>query len=201
MSLAAREDSQLKIALIGRGADIFNGQKVQAYAAKLDELTPAPGTGEVTNEVLDTAMNYQRSMAAYDWARATGRLGDFAGAEKAFLYSLQLEKTRDVPERDRLLPSRYFELARLYHAWGKREQAIQSYRDAFATLDERATRAILKHDPISFADVLEEFSSCLEESGHNDEATQLRVRSADIRTANPNKKAAFRADPYPKPIR
>lgn len=193
MNLALQEDSSVKSLMFGASADLANTGEIKAYVSKLDELTPLPGSGESTNDVLDTAMNYQRSLAAYDWGRATGRLGAYKDAERAFWYSLQLEKTRNVPEKDKLVASRYYELARLYHALGKQKEAIQCYRDALATTDKRSIRI----DPIGFAAVLDEFASYLNEAGQTNEAISFRAQSIELRRNNPGKDAKFKLEPYP----
>ena len=138
-------------------------------------------------------MNYQRSLAAYDWARAAGHLGDFAGAEQAFLYSLRLEEIRN--ESDKHLPMRHYELARLYHAWGKSDLSIQHYRQALAATD----KGIKDTDPIGFAGVLTDFSICLGEAGQTNEAVQLKKEADELCKNNPGIKAKFRPEPYPKP--
>lgn len=193
MDLAPREDSPLMSILFGLSADLAATGKIKAYASKLDELTPAPGTGASTNDILDTAMNYQRSLAAYNWARATGKRGAYGDAERAFWYSLQLEKIREVPEQNKLVASRYYELARLYHAWGKPREAIRCYRDALATTDQR----VMTYDPIGFATVLDEFASYLNEAGDTNEAAGFRWQSAELRRINPGKVAGFKPEPYP----
>lgn len=192
MDLLPREDSPLKSAMFGLSADLTDTEKIRAYASELDGLTPLPGTGASTNDVLDTAMNYQRSMAAYDWARATGRMGEYENAERAFWYSLHLEQTRDVPPEDKLIASRYYELARLYHVWGKQQKAIQCYREALAATDQRNIRS----DPIGFAAVLDEFASYLDEAGQTNEAADIRKQSAELRNNNPGKGAKFKLEPY-----
>lgn len=184
-------------ALLGVGGNLFGRQKFNSYAEKLDKLTPLPGTGAVTNDVLDGPMSWRRSLAAYSWGRATGHLGDFAGAETAFRYSLRLETTTVYP-RDRSIAPRYFELARLYTAWGKPALAVESYRAAFSALPPE--HVLLKSDPIGYADTLEEFAGCLEKSGQTTEAAQHRTRATEIRAANPKKKAKFRAEPYPSKV-
>ena len=177
----------------GSVADRINFEKSRDYASELDGLTPIPGTGESANDVLDTAMNYQRSLAAYDWARATGRMGEYENAERAFLYSLHLEQTRDLGSKNKLIASRYYELARLYHAWGKRSEAIQYYREALTATDQ----GTIQSDPIGFAEVLDEFASYLNEAGQTNEASGFRQQSAELRRNNPGKKAKFGPDPYP----
>jgi tetratricopeptide (TPR) repeat protein len=193
MDLLPRQDSPSETAMFGLSADLADKDKIVAYASELDGLTPLPGTGEHAGDMLDTAMNYQRSLAAYDWARATGRLGAYAEAERAFWYSLQLEKTRNVPEPEKLTASRYFELARLYHAWGKPKEAIQCYHAALAITDQRA----IKSDPVGFATVLDEFASYLNEAGQTNEAAGFREQSTKLRSDNPGKAARFKLDPYP----
>jgi len=196
MVLAPREDSVVKSMLFGLSADLTETSKIHAYALKLDDLTPLPGVGPATNDVLDTAMNYQRSLAAYNWARQTGHWGNFKDAERAFLYSLHLEETRDWPERDKLTASRHYELARLYHAWGKSELSIQHYRRAL----EINQQMVKEMDPVGFANVLDEFSNYLDEAGQTNEASQIKMQSIELRKNNPNKVAKFNPEPYPKRI-
>ena len=193
MNLAPRQDSPAESALFGLSADLMDSDKIKAYASELDELTPLPGTGVDTNEVLDTAMNYQRSLAAYNWARATGMLGAYENAERAFWYSLQLEKTRNVGTQEKLIASRYYELARLYHAWGKPENAILCYRAALAATNPQAAQ----RDPIGFAAVLDEFASYLNQAGQTNESARLREQSEELRKNNPGKHAKFMPAPYP----
>ena len=193
MDLAPREDSPAESAMFGLSADLADKEKIVTYASELDGLTPLPGAGEHAGDILDTVMNYQRSLAAYDWARATGRLGAYEDAERAFWYSLRLEKTRNVPEQAKLMASRYYELARLYHAWGKPMEAIQCYRDALAITDQRA----IKSDPIGFATVLDEFASYLNEAGQTNEAAVFRQQSSQLKSNHPGKTAKFKPDPYP----
>lgn len=178
---------------LGSMPDRFNFEKSRDYASELDGLTPIPGTGESVNDKLDATMNYQRSMAAYDWALAAGMMSEYENAERAFLYSLRLEQTRDVWSTNKLIASRYYELARLYHAWGKQPEAIQYYREALAVTDKQATQ----RDPIGFAGVLDEFASYLNEAGQTNEAAVFQQQSAGLRKNNPGKKARFKLHPYP----
>jgi tetratricopeptide (TPR) repeat protein len=187
-------DSRIQKAVLGKTADLGNFSEVLASANQLDSLTPPPGTGPVTNDVLDAAINGQRSLAAYDWALAAGHLGDFEGAERALLYSLHLEEIRAVNPHDKLLASRHFELARLYHAWGKTELYLQHYRAAMAATDKE----MLKSDPIGYANILDEFSALLTEAGLSNEASQIRAQSAEIRRKNPDRKAIYTFENYPK---
>ncbi|HZL13719.1 MAG TPA: hypothetical protein VFC85_06200 [Verrucomicrobiae bacterium] len=187
------QKSQIRNMFFGAAANLTDVSDAHAYVLKLDELTPLPGQGQATNDVLNTAMNFQRSLAAYDWARDAGRLGDFTDAEKALVYSLHLEEIRNVPEKDKLLSSRHFELARLYHACGKTDLSIQHYRAALGLV-----KGLEKIDPIGFANVLDEFSEFLQDAGQNVEATQIKEQSTEIRKNNPGKKAKFSFEPYPK---
>jgi Tfp pilus assembly protein PilF len=165
--------------------------EIQNYALKFDSLTPLPGTGPVTNEVVNAALNHQRSFAAYEWALAAGHLGDYADAEKALLYSLRLEESQDT--HDQQIAARHFELARLYHAWGKTEAYLEHYRLAFAS----AGKEMPNTDPIGYANVLDEFSTFLAEAGMTDEAAQIRAQSAVLRKNNPNRQAKYTFESYP----
>ena len=188
------KDVAIRNGIFGNSANLADASEARDYVGKLDSLTPLPGVGPATNDVLDAAMSYHRSLAAYDWARQAGRLGDFAGAERAFLYSLHLEEARDIPGNE-LISSRYYELARLYDAWGKPDRSVQCYRKALTLTDEKLKQA----DPVGFADGLDEFSSFLDKAGQSAEALQIKNQAADLRTANLHKQARFiKLEPYPK---
>jgi len=175
--------------MFGQVANLSDGSKAHAYAQKLDGLTPLPGVGSATNDVLDAAMSYQRSMAAYDWALDAGHLGDFEAAERALLYSMRLEESRSTE----WIASRHFELARLYYAWGKPGLSTEHYRKALPLVSGKK-----KSDPIGYALVLDDFAVVLVENGESVEASQIRKQSDELRKNNPEKKAKFQPEPYPK---
>ncbi|HEX7652329.1 MAG TPA: tetratricopeptide repeat protein [Verrucomicrobiae bacterium] len=191
IQVLAREEPPLYQSLLeGKGNPWLIAQAEQ-YVLKLDALTPLPGTGSVTNDLLDANTNYCRSWAAYNWAIAAGHLGDFAGAEKAFLYALQLEEARG--DSDHLVASRYFELARLNHAWHRPQIALRYYRQAL----DRVRPSTIEHDPIGYATVLQEYASYLSEDGQAEAAAIQFAAATRLREEHPHTKAKFILLPYP----
>jgi tetratricopeptide (TPR) repeat protein len=186
------QDSTIRNMMFGQAANLTDVSKAHAYAEKLDALTPLPGAGQSTNDILDTAVSYQRSMAAYNWALNAGHLGDFEAAEQAFLYSLRLEESRKS-EFIAFIASCHFELARLYDAWGKPGLSIEHYRNALPLVS-----GYIKFDPLGYAMVLDDFAAVLDEAGQSVEASQIRKQSDELRKNNPGKKARFQPEPYPK---
>ena len=188
----APKDTTARNMMFGQAANLADVSEVQAHADQLDALTPLPGVGLATNDVLDAAMSYRRSLATYDWARETGFLGKFEDAERAFLYSLHLEESRG----SEFIASRHFELARLYDAWGKFGLSMGHYRKAFPLVG-----GIKGYDPIGYSMALNDFAAVLDENGKSAEASQIRKQSDELKKNNPGEKAGFQPAPYPKRAR
>ncbi|MFN7139633.1 MAG: hypothetical protein ACK4UN_09855, partial [Limisphaerales bacterium] len=163
----AKEPPTLGRAFFGMIPELLELGDAQQYVEQLDTLTPLPGQNLIPDEVLNHITNYWRSLASYNWALYAARLGQFAEAEVAFRYSLELEKIRDPRNEEQVRPSRHFELARLYRVWGRTESSIKEFRLGFQTVSPQIRRI----DPIGFAYVLDEYADVLKLAGQVEQSS------------------------------
>ncbi|MBI5773204.1 MAG: tetratricopeptide repeat protein [Verrucomicrobia bacterium] len=116
------------------------------------------------------------SAAYYNWARMTGMLGDFAEAERGFKQALKLEEEVYGPGGGHA-SMRWFELARLYFAWGRYQDSVTAYEQGFPLADRKN---IQQSDPVTYAAVVRDFAAALEKAGQAGRAQQERERAASI---------------------
>jgi tetratricopeptide (TPR) repeat protein len=118
------------------------------------------------------------SASTYDWSRMMGMLGKFEQAEEGFKRALALEEPIYGNTGGHAY-MRWFELARLYDAWGRPKDSVMAYQRAFPAalklrIDEDYPK-IYKHLLHDYADEL-------------DKAGAPPARSAQVRkNAGPKK--------------
>jgi tetratricopeptide (TPR) repeat protein len=135
--------------------------------------------------------------AVYDFGIAVGHLGEFEAAERSFKQALELDARAEGPNGKRT-GMRWGELAWLYQAWGKDQEA----RDAYQKLvDYAAVRNVDEADPIGLARVLDDYATVLDKLNSTSEAASARGRAEALRKANPGKKAVTDFDSYPAPTK
>jgi tetratricopeptide (TPR) repeat protein len=123
-----------------------------------------------------------KSCALYDYGRMCGLLGNFDQAENCLLQALDLEEKSNDPEKEKHSSMRFFELARLYQAWGKNTQAVEYYEKAIASADKQG---VDKSDPVNYAVTLEDYAKVLDQINSTVKAQALRQRAKEFRDANP----------------
>jgi tetratricopeptide (TPR) repeat protein len=116
------------------------------------------------------------SCAVYNIARMNGMLGYFEVAERQLKESLQLEaKVYGVDGGHASM--RWFELARLYFAWGRYTDSVAAYEHAFPLADQLDAQ---KLEPVKYAACLGDFADALDKTGDVARAKQARVRAASL---------------------
>ena len=131
--------------------------------------------------------------AIYNYAFAVGHLGDFGQAEECFKMAMALDakcEGVDGPHAS----MRWFELARLYQAWGKYELSCQAYEKAIPLAEEYGAE---KQDPIVFAEVLNDFSVALIKCNRESVAESAKARAEAIKAANPGASPKMKLHYYP----
>ena len=133
--------------------------------------------------------------AVYNYGLAVGQLGEFVKAESCFKRALELDAKTEGKE-GRHASMRWFELARLYQAWGKDELSRESYEKAFPLAEEQHASG---NDPISVAMALDDYAGVLDSLGLGADSAKARERAESLRRANPDKKALVKILHYPPP--
>ncbi len=134
-----------------------------------------------------------KASCAYNLAICTGQLGKFAQAESWFKGAIDLEKEiegKDGPHAS----SRWFELARLYQAWGKYEASIEAYEMAF-TLEEKY--GYDKINPLENATIWDDYASVLKKAGLDSKVESAKSRAQKIRDEHPGETAKITFLYYP----
>jgi tetratricopeptide (TPR) repeat protein len=108
-------------------------------------------------------------------------LGDYTRAEQELKEALRLEETIYGVGGGHA-SMRWFELARLYYAWGKYHDAVAAYQQAFPLADRHDAQ---KNDPATYAVCLRDFADALDKTGAFTRAQQERERAASIREQSP----------------
>lgn len=122
------------------------------------------------------------SCAVYNIARMNGMLGYFDVAERQFKVALELEeKVYGVDGGHASM--RWFELARLYYAWGRYADSVAAYEHAFPLADMKDARKI---DPVTYAACLTDFANALDKTGDSARAKQERDAAASIHEERPS---------------
>jgi len=121
------------------------------------------------------------SCAVYNIARMNGMLGYFDVAERQLKEALKLEeKVYGVDGGHASM--RWFELARLYFAWGRYPDSVAAYEHAFPLADALDAR---KSDPVTYAACRRDFADALDKTGNSTRAKQERQLAASIREERP----------------
>jgi len=127
------------------------------------------------------------SAAVYNIARMNGMLGYYDVAERQLKESLKLEeKVYGVDGGHASM--RWFELARLYYAWGKYSESVAAYEHAFPLADERDAR---KTDPVTYAACCRDFADALDKVGDTTRAQKERELAASIHGERPEPKILY----------
>jgi len=135
-----------------------------------------------------------RAMAMYGLARANARLCRATLAEKWFRDSISLrESIPDVPQ-SAFLTQNWIEFARFLLSVGRTEEAAAYFERAVQKLERMGIERI---DPIGYADLLDDVAATLIKIGNIAEAKVHAQRIAELREKYPDRKAVFRALPYP----
>jgi tetratricopeptide (TPR) repeat protein len=139
-----------------------------ARHAKLwQKTTEEADAAEKNGDYQTAAKNYQAAIkiaqdgllgnepiaaSTYDWARMMGMLGEFEQAEQGLQRALDLEEPIYGADKGHAY-MRWFELARLYDAWGRYKDSVRAYQRAFPAalklgFDEKYPKAYshLLHD-------------------------------------------------------
>ncbi|MBK6657198.1 MAG: tetratricopeptide repeat protein [Proteobacteria bacterium] len=115
----------------------------------------------------------RKAVLAYDYGRASGVICDWAESESGLKRALELDTKTNGPVHMSLL-----ELARMYHAKGDLESALQHFRMGRDALDNLHADT---QDPVGYVDILHEYRSVLTEAGNADEARTVSDREAEVR--------------------
>jgi len=122
------------------------------------------------------------SAALYNWARMAGMLGDFTLAEQGFKEALRVEE-KVYGAGGGHASMRWFELARLYFAWGRYHDSVGAYEQAFGLADQLDAQ---KRDPVTYAACVRDFADALDKVGASSRAEHERARAASIREQPPS---------------
>lgn len=130
----------------------------------------------------------QLAVLNYEYGRASGVLCEFTEAEEALTRSYDLDKEASGPTFMSLT-----ELARLNLDQKKFQAAVSYFERLLPELEaKRAPTAA----PIGFADILDEYSAALNNSGKAAQAQEAAVRALKLRGDNPGKSSITDRTPY-----
>jgi tetratricopeptide (TPR) repeat protein len=127
------------------------------------------------------------SMLTYNFGRTTGYTCHLEEAEKYLLEALEMEKAISGPESG-ISTKRLFELARFYFDQGNFDKSVGYYDSGIPAIKKLG---IAESDPITLANVLDEYSEVLASSGRGAEVAAIRQEAVAIRAANPGRQARF----------
>jgi hypothetical protein len=155
-------------------------QGCQGFQAQNERWKAQTNCGRAaTNADLGRAPDRARAALWYEYGRTSGAICDYVEGKRGLNTALSLDEKVDGPAFMSLL-----ELGRLHLDQAKYKEAAEYFQRFDAVLPQEVA---LKEDPIGYADVLEEYARASEQSGDALKATALRVRSQEIRKANPLK--------------
>ena len=127
------------------------------------------------------------SAAVYNRARMDGMLGDFTRAERGLKEALGME-ARIYGVGGGHASMRWFELARLYYAWGRYGDSVAAYEKAFPLADQHDAQ---KRDPVTYAACLRDFANALDKAGASSRAQQEREKASSIHEQPPSPKILY----------
>jgi tetratricopeptide (TPR) repeat protein len=128
----------------------------------------------------------------YNEGMASGHAGRFVEAEGLLKRALELDR-RTGANQPELRVKRLVELARLYQAWAKPEEAAAAYGEALSLARKlKVDRAV----PVDFAIVIEDYAVELDALGRTAEAADERHEAAEIRATNPERQPKFKVQYY-----
>jgi hypothetical protein len=128
----------------------------------------------------------------YEYARATGYLGEYADSEKAFLEVLTL-LDKAAGSGDRLRPPALTEYARLLHDTAQHQKAVSIFERAITELEKVG---IESSDPLGYAAVLDDYAESLKLAGFPDRAAAVTTRSGALKAKYKNATPQFQARRY-----
>ena len=117
------------------------------------------------------------SMLTYDCGRTSEYLCDFPTAEKYLLKSLELQKEVSSTDSKKLAP-RMLELARLYFDQRNYAESAKYYAMGISNLD---SLGVEKHDPLAYADALDEYGDMLAHVGQAAESSIVKAKARSLR--------------------
>jgi tetratricopeptide (TPR) repeat protein len=135
--------------------------------------------------------------ALYNYALASGMLGDFPEAEKALKATLSLDEKTAGPAGP-LASLRWLELARLYQAWGKPALCVSAYETGISLIKKYGRE---KDDPAAYAITLEDYAEELNNLGQKKDAQQLEMEAKKIRETHPDARTKAKFLHYPSQLR
>jgi tetratricopeptide (TPR) repeat protein len=123
--------------------------------------------------------NEALSASVYDFGRMAGMNGNFEEAEAAFKRSLALEEPIYGASGGHAY-MRWFELARLYYAWGRYRDSVRAYQTGFpAALKLNFDHAF----PNVYNQMLRDYADALEKAGDLDRAKLVRKNAGPKKPA------------------
>jgi len=182
-------------ALAGCAAPI-NAHNAQSYARSAS-LAAQQGdwdtarrmwAGAVVNSSLAHADKRYQAVMNYEYARSLGVTCFYELAQQYFDKAYALDKETNGPA---YMSS--FELARMYAAKGDDKRAAAYFGRAF---EEGQAAGLEKHDPIGFADLLDDYAKSLGAVGETRAAEDKRHMASAIREANKTAKTKTDLTPY-----
>ncbi|MCW1914138.1 hypothetical protein OJ996_11160 [Luteolibacter sp. GHJ8] len=138
------------------------------------------------------------SFAGLAYARTSGYAGDHRAADYALRHLLREKGEPPYPadsltSRDMIV----IEYARFLHDQGRHRESIPIYAEAAAAI---ARSYLADHDPIGFAEFLEEYAAALSHTGKGAEAAKERSRAAQLRRDHPGQTARETRRRYPRQL-
>jgi tetratricopeptide (TPR) repeat protein len=118
-----------------------------------------------------------KGFCAYNLAICTGQLGKLEQAESWFKGALAIfggTEGKDGPSAS----SCWFELARLYQAWGKYGASVEAYEKAFPL---EAKYGYDKNNPMADAVMWDDYARVLKEAGFDAKAKVAEIHAQEIR--------------------
>lgn len=203
MKTDIRSFAAIAAALIGLAGCVSNPLNVRTGANYYEHGTQAEQSGNFTiaredywrayvNAQVGNAGPVAQAYSIYEWARMTGYLGEYADAEKGFNLALEfIDKSNGKADDLRALA--LWELARLLHDTGQHAKAVPVYKRALTELE---AKAVVKTDPIAYADFLDDYAESLRAAGFAVLADGISHTSAVVRERNKDAQAKFTARRY-----
>ena len=144
--------------------------------------------GAVVNSSLAHADKRYQAVMNYEYARSLGVTCFYELAQQYFDKAYALDKETNGPA---YMSS--FELARMYVAKGDKEKTVTYFGRA---LEEGGVAGLEKHDPIGFADMIDDYAKILGALGETSAADEKRRVASAIREANKTAKTKTDLTPY-----
>ena len=142
----------------------------------------------VVNSSLAHADKRYQAVMNYEYARSLGVTCFYELAQQYFDKAYALDKETHGPTYMSSV-----ELARMYVAKGDNEKAVIYFERAYK---ESQAAGMEKHDPIGFADLIDEYVKVLSASGEASAAQEKQRIASEIRLANISAKTKTDLTPY-----